>query len=320
MNRVCRPRALVPGMSPGVVTTQTTHAAPTVIDHPANVSTIRTVFPLQSFFDDTALQNALLVQDPNNPIVASTQNSRQIKGRLIGLHPASETPITMRIYARGDASGADVVNLSPGEILRVKTHGFYNIDWGIPFGWLGGGLAQLVIADNEDAYMAWPEQQSEVLVQRQRIQIVADADPSTTPLVNAANWPVRFPWTNAFKFNASGVSSQRGSPLFAPEPSRVRLRLRVNNLAAPAQMRIIAQGFDDWDLGADGLTIAFTDFTAEDRVQWPTASGTSAPYPMIEILDGLLLDGGDQAVVTFTDLGNAELTDEFVDVLRYGKL
>ena len=295
-------------------------AAPSVLaDNPANVSIIRTVFPIQSFFNNTQLQNALLRQDPNDPIVAGTRNSRQIKGKMVGLHPDSQCPITVRLFARGDSSGADIVVMSPGQVMRVKAGGFYGIEWGLPFGWLGGGLAQLVFADNEEAYMNWPEKKTEVLLQRQRMQIVADADPSTTPLVSAANWPIRFPWTNAYQFNASGLAAQRGSPLFAPEPSRVQMRLRVNNLAAPASMRAIAQGFDDFDLGADGATISFTDFSAADFT-WPMASGTSTPYPVIEMLDGLLLDGGDQAVVTLTDLGNAALTNQYVDVLRYGRI
>lgn len=296
------------------------HLATTVIDHPANVSIIRTVFPLQSFFDNTQLQNALATQDPIDPIVAATRNTRaSLKGRLVGLHPASQAPIALRIKARGDGAGDDLIVLTPGQIARVKTHGFYGIEWGLPFGWLGGGLAQLVFADNDDAYLAWPEVRSEVLLHRQRVKIVADGNPSTTPLISAANWPIRFPWTNAFQFNTAGLSSQRGSPLFAPEPTRVRLRLRVNNLAAPTTMRVIAQGIDDLDLGSDGVTISFTDFTSED-LSWPQATGTSTPYPLIEKLDGLLLMGGDQAVFTFTDRGNSALTNQFVDIDRYGRL
>ncbi len=295
------------------------HLPAAVIDHPANVSIVRSVFPLQSFFHSTQLQNGLAVQDPNDPIVASTRNSRQIKGRMVGLHPASQTPVALRIMTRGDSSGSDLLVMSPGQVLRVKAHGFYGIEWGLPFGWLGGGLAQLVFADNEDAFVSWPKTRPEVLVHRERVQIIADANPSTTPLVSAANWPVRFPWTNAFRSATAGLSSQRGSPLFAPEMTRVRFRLRVNNLSAPAQMRVIMQGIDDFDLGTDGETISFTDFSYQD-LSWPQATGSSTPYPIIEVLDGILLDGGDQAVATFSNLGNSELTNQYVDVCRYGRL
>ena len=288
----------------------------------APASIIRTIFPLQSYLSSTLLQNALAVQDPNDPIVAATKNTRQVKGRLVGLHPASETPITIRLNPRGDSSGVDTITMSPGQVMRVKANGFYGIEWGLPFGWLGGGLAQLVFSDSEDTYVAWPEVRPEVMFHRQRIQIVADANPTTTPAVSAANWPLRLPWTNAFRNAGGTLTSQQGAPLFAIEPTKVLLRLRLNSLAAATPMRMIAQGFDSLDLGTDGATIAFTDFTAEE-ITWPSAIATavSTPYPVLDVRTGILLDGGDQAVLTFTDLATSvALTNQYVDVFRYGRL
>ena len=41
-------------------------------------------------------------------------------------------------------------------------------------------------------------------------------------------------------------------PRAAIEPTRTALRLRVNNLAAPADMRLVIKSNDDFDIGADG--------------------------------------------------------------------
>lgn len=279
-----------------------------------NASILRRVFPLQSFFDNTQLVNALIAQDPANPIVLST--TAQVRGRVIGLHPESQCPVALIATGPG---GSSTTTLTPGQIVRGLTSPrFTSIDWGLPFGWLGGGLAKLVVADDEDAFLGWPQQLHEVLLQRFRLKIATDTSPSTTPNAWAASLPLRFPWKNGFRYNASSMIPQNGGGEIAATPTRLVMRLRVNNLAAPATMRMLFRGIDDFDLGSDGSTISYTDLTGVD-VDWPVAAGTATPYPVKEIRDGLALCRGDSMVLTLAS-ADAALTNQYVDVLSYGQI
>lgn len=285
-----------------------------------NLAVLRNLFPLQSFFDNTQLNQALIAQDTNSPIVDEIDGV-SVAGRTIGLHPDSQCPVAVRLKSK---SGQVVVTLTPGQVIHgAIPDGFTALDWGMPFGWLGGGLAKLVIADSDDALIHWPQQKVEVLLQRVRMKILADAAPSTTPAASVTNWPARFPWKNAYRYNTGTPSSpilQGGSPEIAAEISRIVMRLRVSNLAAPASMRILLQGTDDFDLGSDGVTLSYTDLSGVD-VQWPQAAGiTSAPYPVLSLTDVPAVLRGDGAVATLSDMGNAALTNQYVDVLVYGKI
>src|SRR6266702_1758871 len=287
----------------------------------ARISILRNVFPVQSFFDNTQLAQALLMQQPNEPIV-NKQPKPNLRGRAIGLHPTSQTPVAVKTFSRGGATSNNIFTLTPGQFILLGNHGFEGLEWGLPYGWRGGGIGRLVIADDEESFLGWSQSKVEVLFHRIRVQIVADANPTVTPAITGMNWPLRFPWSSAFRFNVTTPTSpfpQAGLSTIAIEPSRTLLRLRVNNLAAPAAMRVIMQGLDDLDIGSDGVTTAFTDFSVEG-VNWPAAVGASTPFPTAEIREGLLLDGGDQAVATFTNLGNAALLNQFVDCARYGRI
>jgi len=291
----------------------------------AGITVLRTIFALQTYLDSTQLSEAILSQAPNEPILSSgKQVKANVKGRVIGLHPTSQAPVAVKILSRQGSAASNTFTLAPGQFKNVSQNGFEGLEWGLPFGWLGGGMARLIIADDEGAFIGWSQSKVEVLTHRLRLKIVADANPTTTPtLAGAANWPIRFPWPNAFKYNVTTPTSpipQVGLPLIAVEPTRILLRLRVNNLAAPASMRAILQGLDSFDLASDGVTATFTSFSSVD-LQWPMASGgPSTPFPVIEVRDGLLLEGGDSAILTLTDLSNAALTNQFVDIARYGRI
>lgn len=286
-----------------------------------NASVLRNVFPLQSFFDNTQLNQAILTQDPNSPTVAEVSNVN-VSGRCVGLHPDSQCPVAVRLKSQ---TGQVVATLTPGQVVNgLIPDGFTSLDWGLPFGWPGGGLAKLVIADSDAPFVGWPQVKTEVLLQRQRMQIVADASPSTSPAASAVNWAGRFPMKNGYRYNTGTPSSpipQSGSPEIAAEITRIVMRLRVNNLGAPATMRVLMRGIDDFDIGSDGSTISYTDLSTLD-VQWPMqlAAQTSAPYPVIEIRDVPAALRGDSCVVTLSDAKNAALTNAFVDVLTYGKI
>jgi hypothetical protein len=286
-----------------------------------NAAVLKSIFPLQSFFDNTQLHNAILTQDPGaTGLIVGTPITQQVSGRIIGLHPHSQLPVMTTMKG---VEGAVTLGLTPGQVVKGPlANGFQSVTWGLPFGWLGGGLAKLIVADEDDSMLIWPEAAHEVLLQRVRLKIVADANPSTSPNAWTAALPLRFPWKNAFRYNTALPGSpipQNGLAEFAAVPTRLVLRLRVSTLAVPTTMRVILQGIDDFDLGSDGSTIAYTDFTSFD-VTWPAASGTSTPYPVLELRDGVGLFRGDAMIVTLSDLGAATLTNQYVDILSYGNI
>lgn len=274
------------------------------------------IFPLQSFFSSTNFAQALVVQTRGSGIVLG-DTKPDVKGEFIGLAPNSQTPIAFRPLSVDGKVGGQTIVLTPGQVMRMRINGF---EWGLPFGWLGGGLATLVVSNNEQAYINWPQQKVEVLLQRFRAQIQADGSPATRTFITTQ--PNRFPWPSAQRADVA-VTSQAGQPTLAPEPTRISLRLRVNNLAAPADMRILTQANDDLDIGSDGLTPGTTDFTYVD-VTFPAApAGIAAVgFPVVEIVGVPARIGGDIAAVALVDLTGAAatLTNQFVDILRYGRV
>lgn len=291
----------------------------------SNPSTLSEIFPYQSLLDSMQLQHALQIQNPNEPLggLALKKQVPGARGRLVALHPRSETPVAVQLGSVEGSAWTDPIILVPGQRIRVKRGGFQGLNWGLPFGWLGGGVAALLIADNEDSLIEWVDQSPEIIYHRLRLQIVADANPSTTPLSPDANWPIRFPWVNAARYNVLAPTTflaQGGKPLLAPTSTKIVMRLRVNNLASDMTMRMIWQGTDPFDGGASGNP-TFTDFSVHD-VTWPNAGGyTSTPYPVIEVTaPAALAMGGDYSVLTLSNAGNAALTGQYVDILRYGRL
>jgi hypothetical protein len=298
--------------------------APLSILKNSRLSVLRNVFLHQSFFDSTQLQQATLPQTLSERIIGSTLiKSPSVKGRIIALHPNSKTPVTVQPGAEVGSSGSSAFTLIPGQKAKIHGNGFRGLDWGLPVGWLGGGLATLLVADDEEALLDWTTVQSEVVFHRLRLAIVSDAaNPSATPTDINANWPIHFPWRNAFRYNTAQptVPAMQGSqqPELTVSPTRIALRLRVSNLTSPTPMRLIWQGNSILDEDSTG-TVGFSDYTAID-VNWPAAQGTTTPFPVIELPTEAMQFGGDSAVLTLTDLGNTSLTSKYVDIVRYGRL
>lgn len=277
----------------------------------------RKIFPIQSYFDDGLAHHALIEQQANEPIAANTREKVKTNGRYVGLHPASETPIAFRavVGEQGDTSSS-VITLAPGQVVRAVEN-FTAFEWGLPFGWLGGGAAQLLITDADKGAFGWASNAPEILVHRARYRIKADANPGVTPVYSDFNWPTRFPWLNAARGGA--LISQGSMALLAPTLTRIVMRLR-STLGAATNMRMLWQGCSELDVGADGLTPTFTAFSKHDVV-WPSNVGAaSTPYPLISIENGPGLTlGGDSAILSLLDVSGT-LVNAYVDVCRYGRL
>lgn len=287
------------------------------------VQQISKLFKFQSYFDSTLLQTAILEQSRNEPIVASTAVESQIPGYAIGLHPSSETPVAVQFKVGAQSASSQAIVLTPGQVVRphglprdMKSGVFSGFRWGLPFGWLGGGVATLVVFQTPDSDVSWAGD-PEVIYHRQRMQIVNAAGfPTNAP----KNWPNRFPWTQA-RFGASSIS-QQGQAQIAVTPTRVMMRLRSASLAAPAVMRIVLHETTAFDLDSAGAVVAgVAGFLEQTWGSYAVAGGAgnlSTQYPYINIADAALL-GADDGGVTLQDM-TGTLVNLYVDVVRYGRL
>ena len=235
---------------------QTTSATPEMSSPAQQTSRL---FAYQSYFDGSLLENAILVQNKNSPIVESTVKEEQIAGYSLGLHPSSQTPVAVQFLAGGQPSTSQAITMKPGQIIRPHGVGrngapghFSGFRWGLPFGWLGGGMAHLIVNPSPDADVLWPGNQ-EVVFHRTRLHIFQrNALPAAAP----KNWPTRFPWTQAAQ--GSVPLDQSGSANIAVTPTKTLIRLFNTNpivLAAAANMRFLVQGSNEFSLNSAGALI-----------------------------------------------------------------
>ncbi len=287
---------------------------------------ITALFPFQSYFDSTLLETALLIQSTNQPIIDSTLKKMQIGGYSFGLHPSSQTPVAVQPIVGGQSASPQAIVLHPGQIYRPhgRTDGragqFSGFNWGLPFGWLGGGMATLYVFPSSDADVAWPGD-SEVIFHRQRMQIVA---PGFLPANAPKNWPLRFPWTQALR-GAASIPQQGAAVISIAEPTRVMMSLRMPSLGTASDMRMIIQESNDFDLDSAGAVIA--GLGRFDTYTWGTyaanggAGNLATNYPVVQYDGPLVRLAADDGGVTLVDMSaGGDLTEEYVDVVRYGKL
>lgn len=277
----------------------------------SQISIINKVFRIQSFFSSSATtaagQEAAIIAQGMNDLIAQKAVEPRANGRFIGLHPSSRTPVALRALSVGRSSGTPPIVLTPGQF--IESTGMQGIEWGIPFGWMGGGFASLVVADGPEAFSGWPLVKSEVLIHRVRLPVVQDA--AAAGLAYHAAWPTQFPFPSSSK------------PTIAVEPTKVSMRLRLDNLAAQADMRLVFQANDVFDIGSDGLTPGTTDFTYFDVTFPPAPAGIlSLAFPLIEIQAPVV--GGSITNVALVDISGlgagGPLVGAFVDIARFGKI
>lgn len=282
------------------------------------------IFPYQSYYDDTLLQTAVLSQPPNQPIIQSTLATQAIPGYAIGLSPDSDTPVAIRFNLGAQTSSSQTIILAPGQVVRpfgipvgADRGAFSGFDWGLPFGWLGGGVATLLVFSTPDSDVAWPGQ-PEIVFQRQRMIV---SDQASLPAAAPFNWPLRFPWQHMF----NSTIQQYGQPQFSITPSRVMMRLRLNTLAAPATMRMLFQGSNEFDIGATGTGTPSTTPVSYFPITWGSfaASGgagdLATQYPVEQLEDSFIRLGCDNGGVSLVS-SDAALIGQYVDVVRYGRL
>jgi len=287
---------------------------------------ITQLFKYQSYYDDALLQNAILIQSQNEPIVGSTLQKSNVAGYCFGLHPSSQCPIAVQPTVGGQGASPQAVILRPGQIYRP--HGkpgegsgnFSGLNWGIPFGWLGGGVATLYVFPSPDADAAWPGN-AEVLFHRQRMQIVGLPLPANAP----KNWPLRFPWTQAAR-GPLPISQAGAAIISVSEPTRIEMSLRLPSLGAPANMRFIFQGTNDLDLDSLGNVILtpnrFVDYIWGTYAANGGVGNLSVNFPVKELTGEVPRLAADDGGVQLFDLdaGATGITGAFVDVARYGKI
>ncbi|MHB8734276.1 MAG: hypothetical protein ACYC6M_03130 [Terriglobales bacterium] len=314
-------------------------------------------FPWQSWFDSTKLEQAIAIQPSGTPIVLP--QSSDYDGLSIICHRSSQTPIAVTMNASQGGSPT-VYTLAPGQaIAPLGGNRFRSFRYGLPYGWLGGGMAQLQVTQ-QVGEPTFGDAKAEVLFHRARFPIkqanqlttvVAAGNYQDAPL----NWPLRFPWVQ--NKNSSGVS-QPGQPLLAPTPTRIVMTLRPPTasptavLAAPASMRAIIEGSDDFNLDAlgvagqldqSGRVLTSASYPIFDEFTWPTwaqigtSGNLSIQNPELTIADknaNALLRLGCSGIpftttavgVVFVDdnagssTGTGPLAGWFVDVVRYGVL
>lgn len=309
----------------------------------AAASQISKVFAYQSFCDTDSEWRAVLPQSPSEPIVASTRESVQTSGFGVALHPDSQTPVAIRFIGAGRDAGSGVYILKPGQQIRPTgvlvdgRPGFSGFEWGLPFGWLGGGLATIIVLQTPDAAVDWPASTpTEIIFHRQRLTVLGSGDLynviSTVPATWANNWPMRFPspLTVRYDVNLDVEYPQGGNPQIAiSHASRVVMRL-PKLLTTATSMRALFYFIDG--LGNPGTTGA-ADVTAVD-VTWPAL--TSYPLPTgyrqntvilaPELFTAFACEGLPTAAANRGPAGmllvsdDPELRFQPVDIIRYGYL
>lgn len=311
------------------------------------------LFALQSYFDDTLSERALFRQNPNEPIVSSTMPTEpvQIGGHGLGLHPSSQCPVAVQFETGAQQGRSAVYHLKPGQVIwpqgetfKITEDGnpevvpgfFSGFTYGLPFGWLGGGAATLVVLRSPEARVEWASDHSEVCYHRIRLKIWDPADlefPAAAGLYTGPkNWPTRFPWP--FALYGTSSLTQAGQPVLSVFPTRTELSLRLATVtlgAAPADgvFRMNFVGADTWASGAPNAqnqaAISLADVRAVDQVWGTWAQQAGAPAPFNSAFQTLTLTGGaahyaaNAGALLLSSL-DPQLQDQYVDIVRFGQL
>ena len=305
-------------------------------DTESPVVTLSRLYPYQSYFDSALLEKALVQQNPQDPIATLTREDLQLPGYGIGLHPSSETPIAVQLRTGGKSATSSPLVLKPGMVYfpsgTERGYGFSGFTFGLPFGWLGGGMATLVVYQMPSSKSAY-DTNAEVIFHRTRIKIYQPANlvapPAGAGQISQApyNWPLRFPWVQAVR-GAQGIS-QRGQATFSVvKPTKIEIALRgVNSLAANTNVRLIAQATDDLTRDPNNIVSPLNPVFEDITFPLFTSLGaggnlaTQNPVILLDYRNPLTrLAANDGGVVAVDASGAGTLAGCFLDVVRYGHL
>lgn len=276
-------------------------------------------FPFQSFFDSALLQGALLPQSGSIVNEKLVQNG----GMAVQLGPSSMTPIAIDFNLAQGVPSSPIV-MKPGQIIRPGR--FSSFRWGLPYGWLGGGVATLLVAQNPQTDFGAPAN-SEMVFHRQRMIIHSPAE----TVAPRSNWPIRFPWPGAVSGMTGGTAQGQLPVGGVVNPTKVMARLRANVPAGGAVTRFIMFDIDEFDRDSTyAVPTALTAATSVDVVWLPWAQsgititgGTGTLEYQVQELDlttPISRLGGDNCAVVVVDVtpGGPVLTGSFIDIVRYG--
>lgn len=297
---------------------------------------ISETFAYQSYFDTTLLQTAILEQPLGQPIVQSTLKQQQLSGYAIGNHPDSETPVAVVFAGEGRQSGSAVHIIPPGAIVRPTSgsanggDGFQSFTWGLPFGWLGGGTATIVVFQTPDAWANWiPRPQ--VLFHRFRAQILApDGIPAVASIASwPRNWPTRFP--SLVMQRGSSALAQAGAPQIAiSQPGQTLLRY-IGTVGSDTRLKAVFYHTTDFndELAATAASPLLD--TVEFAIPARTPYAYPAGYIETTVFEGPAelsrLGCNGKATNAATLIAGVEFVSDdpgiqgqYIDVCRYGYL
>lgn len=270
-------------------------------------------FPFQSYFDSVKLEKALLASPPNAVITPSTERTVDVEGYGVALDPSSETPVAV-VFVSSWGGVAGTMIVKPGQTIQPG-FAFSGLRWGLPKGWLGGGLAILNVLRAPNANVYYVGETRPVIFHRTRL--VIEADGAVLPALKR-NWPSRFPWTQAIK---DTVTTQRSGPIGSIRQSQVLLRLRSNDAAAARTLRFVFRGSFNFDAASDG-TVGATDLDSVWRdVTFPLNAGAAPTYSVVTLpVEALPINCDEGGVTVLNVSGDVALTGRYIDVVRYGTL
>ena len=303
-------------------------------DSPAQISY---TFPFQSYFDSTLNDAAVQAQGVGKMMVdtaAAPAQDVDTPGYGLALDPSSEAPVAVT-FKGGSSGESSATILRPGQMIIPFGRGgqdrFSGFRFGLPFGWLGGGLVTLLVLRSPGCEIDWPVARRPVIIQRQTLDIYPKTQDITTLLGSGLNpnWPLRFPGTGT---RAASGKSQASSPYLSAEPVMTIVRLvPPAALANPSTVRFLFFETKEFDLDnaqAPVLApVAFEDVTFQSY----NAAGAAGPVqtPLITHTSGGLVSLGIDPLsgpqtnmgVVAIDLGDgSDLSTSVVQVVRYGRI
>ena len=293
-------------------------------------------FAYQSYLSSIDLEKGVL-----DPGIASliTSSTRQVDVQAtafgLALRPESETPVAVEFRGRGSQKSSAL--LKPGQVIypNGKDPGdeFSGFSWGLPYGWLGGGLATLVVLTSPRAKIDWPTPNRDLVIQRQRMRIWAKTQ-AISALTIPSNWPTRFPSLGVQRPGVAGVNlAAGGRPSLKVHPTKVLVRLR--SAAALTQLSTVRLAMFNTHLldlqsngaaspVAQGVTFRDLDFGAY-AMAGADAFAVCPQFQTVSFSDGPLVELGCElgslAGVVAVDTGNGDdLSGAYLDILRLGRL